>query len=230
MLIAGAMSFMAPVCFAKTLEAGIEHSEVLAPVPEELQPGKIFHKAKSSDDRWAIIPPGTAGKWQMVRRFGVSSVDIKTGVRTKRPSDKYENSVTYIGYQDDRDGNIYTSADIESKLPHSNGTYLIPATWELKTNSDHSFTVVKRGVSVAVDPDSHVIRETKQLESFATFEVVAQDRLLQKYSTEWFNATGDAMTLTEGQTEMEKVANFSPVDELNGIDVKSSFRKYLRHR
>lgn len=224
------MTILAPASYAKTLEAGIEHSEVLAPVPEALQPGKIFRKAKSNDDRWAIIPFETAGKWQMLRRYGVSSVDIKTGIRTNNPADKYENSVTYIGYQNDHDGNIYTSADIESKLPHSNGTYLIPASWELKRNNDHSFTVVKRGVSVAVDPDSHIIRETKQLESFATFEVVAPNRLIQKYSSEWFNAAGEAMTLTEGQTEMEKIANFSRVDELNGIDVRSSFRKYLKHR
>ena len=221
---------MAPVCSAKTLEAGIEHSEVLAPVPEELQPGKIFRKAKSNEDRWAVIPTEAAGKWQMLRRFAVSSVDIKSGVRTKKAADKYENSITYIGYQNDRDGNIYTSADIESRLPHSNGTYLIPATWELKTNNNRSFTVVKRGVSVAVDPTTQVIQETRQLESFATFEIVAPNKLLQKYSTEWFNATGEAMTLTEGQTEMDKIANFSPVDELNGIDVKSSFRKYLKHR
>lgn len=230
LLCSEAMILMAPVSSAKTLEVGIEHSELLAPVPDAFQPGKVFHKAKSNDDRWAIIPSEAAGKWQMLRRYGVSSVDIKTGVRTKKTADKYENSITYIGYQNDPDGNIYTSADIESKLPHSNGTYLIPASWELKTNNDRSFTVVKRGVSVAVDPDSHVIRETKQLESFATFQVVAPNRLVQRYSSEWFNAAGEAITLTEGQTEMEKIANFSPVDELNGIDIKSSFRRYLKHR
>lgn len=216
---------------AKLLQVGIEHSETLAPVPNELRPGQHFHKRNpvSTDaDRWAVIPVNTAGQWRLVRKFDVSSVDLRTGERVQQKSDKYVNSVTYIGYQIDNEGRIWTSADIESKIPHSDGSYLIPASWELKRTSDHSFTVIKRGVSINIDLRSHMIRETRQLETFAIFDVVGPNRLVQKYSTQWFEANGEAIKLTEGQTEMERIAAFEPVDELNGIDIKSSFKQFLR--
>jgi hypothetical protein len=224
---------IAPECAsAKTLQVGIEHSVVLDPVPVDLQPGKIFqtHKKAPMPDRWAIIPANTAGKWKLIRKFDVSNIDLRSGKRSSPPADQYGNSVTYIGYQSDKEGQIWTSADIESKLPHSNGTYLVPALWELKQTSDHSFTVIKRGVSLTVDPQSHQIQDAKQIESFAIFDVVAPNKLIQKYSTQWFDANGEAIKLTEGQTEMDKTGDFEPVNELNGIDIKSSFRRFLREQ
>ena len=215
---------------AKVLEVGIEHSEMLSPLPDELQPGSIFHKrhAEPESDRWSQIPLAAAGKWKLIRKFDVSSVDLRNGKRNTQLPDKYDNSITYIGYQSDARGDIWTSADIESKLPHSNGTYLVPAQWDLKLTSDHSFTVLKRGVSITVDPENQRIQESRQLESFASFDVVGPNKLLQKYSTQWFDARGEAIKLTEGQTEMEKIGDFKPINELNGIDVKSSFRHFQR--
>ena len=224
---------------AKLLEIGIEHSEMLAPVDPELQPGQIFHKrnAKSSQpDRWAMIPSRTAGQWKLVRKFDVATVDLKTGRRVNEPADRqgnsmtYGNAITYIGYQTDGDKRIWTSADIESKLPHSNGTYLVPQQWELQALNDHSFKTLKRGVSLTVDPQSNEIQDAKQLETLATFEMVSPDTLLQKYSTKWFDTNGEAFKLTEGQTEMRKTGEFEPVNELNGIDVRWSFKQFLRSR
>jgi hypothetical protein len=232
-------SFKGDLAIAKLLEIGIEHSEMLAPVDPELQPGQIFRKrsAKSSQpDRWAMIPSRMAGQWKLVRKFNVSTVDLKTGRRVNEPADRqgnsitYGNSVTYIGYQTDGDDRIWTSADIESKLPHSNGTYLVPQQWELRTLNDHAFTSLKRGVSLSVDPQSNQIHDAKQLETLATFEMTAPDTLLQKYSTKWFDTNGEAFKLTEGQTEMRKTGEFQPVNDLNGIDVKSSFKQFLKAR
>jgi hypothetical protein len=243
-LLLAASSFLAPLisespAIAKLLEIGIEHSEMLSPVDPELQPGQIFRKrsAKSSQpDRWAMIPSRMAGQWKLVRKFNVSTVDLKTGRRVNEPADRqgnsitYGNSVTYIGYQTDGDDRIWTSADIESKLPHSNGTYLVPQQWELRTLNDHAFTSLKRGVSLSVDPQSNQIHDAKQLETLATFEMTAPDTLLQKYSTKWFDTNGEAFKLTEGQTEMRKTGEFQPVNDLNGIDVKSSFKQFLKAR
>jgi hypothetical protein len=222
---------------AKLLEIGIEHSEVLAPIDQELQPGHIFRKrsAKSSQpDRWAMIPSKMAGQWKLVRKFNVSTVDLKSGKRSSEPADRqgnsvtYGNAVTYIGYQTNGGDRIWTSADVESKLPHSNGTYLVPENWELRQLNDHAFTSVKRGVSLSVDAQSNQIQDAKQLETLATFELTAPDTLLQKYSTKWFDSNGEAFKLTEGQTEMRKTGEFRPVDDLNGIDVRASFKQFLR--
>jgi hypothetical protein len=85
-------------------------------------------------------------------------------------------------------------------------------------------------VSLTVDPQSNEIQDAKQLETLATFEMVSPDTLLQKYSTKWFDTNGEAFKLTEGQTEMRKTGEFEPVNELNGIDVRWSFKQFLRSR
>ncbi len=215
---------------AKIIEAGVEHSVMLAPVPVELQPGRKFRRQPLRDEtvRWAKIPTLTAGKWKLLRKFNASTLDLRTGKQTSKPSEKYDNSIAYIGYQSDSQQNIWTCAEIESKQIHSDGTYLIPSYWNLNQTSDHAFTVIKRGFSVSVDPDSHVIQDTKQLETFATFDLIAPNKLLQKYSTQWFDAAGEAIKLTEGQTEMERAGEFKPVNELNGIDVRASFKRFVR--
>ncbi|HEY9773213.1 MAG TPA: hypothetical protein V6C81_05330 [Planktothrix sp.] len=224
----------------KPFQLGAAESHVIQPIPQDLQQGKIWDENLVNKYRpalvWVLIPPAFAGTWQSSTAHTLQEQVFQNGQwypLNLGPKGIYrKNAETVVrGYQQDARGGIWhcIGAEHESRVASEKVTVVY----------------MKRGVSMQVlspakleryvssvaveysDKDNKIKKSYYQEEHM--IQTVSMDGRQFQTMTEVTKGTNPNQPDTHGMMEeiCQKVADFHPVDVMNGIDLRQSLADYL---
>ncbi|MBK9143615.1 MAG: hypothetical protein IPM23_14020 [Candidatus Melainabacteria bacterium] len=224
-----------PPARARTLEAGIQHVELMPSVSDDLRPGSIYRGGLAQDQAsnyWVKIPDWMAGTWQMKEETTVKRHDFKTGKTSTSPIRfKAVHKFAY-GMQKDRMGGIWHYAG----TPYTSRTRLAYLDeYHLVKSKDFVEGVTDRVefrstvTAVRVDPSTGKIKKTYQQESITIYRPVpgSVDTIELFGSTRSFDQDGRPELENDNQARIRRRAPFQQVDSKDGVDLKALFRAFL---
>ncbi len=93
------------------LQGGVQHSDELRPLPQNLQTGAIYDEKsipKTADDQgWYQIPDWLAGKWLREEETILSTYFFDSKVQQNEPRTIAERELADFGFQRDKNGKVW---------------------------------------------------------------------------------------------------------------------------
>lgn len=222
---------------AKTFDLGVQHTEVLPSVSEELKPGANFNlsvvEAEGQSNEWIKLPNWMCGNWKIGKETAVFRKDFKTNKVDNQPYTYFARHDFQYGMQKDREGGIwhYIGTPYHSKTALSQFTeyHLVKSKEFTKADEQGvSFTTV---MTVIRSNSSSQILESFQQESITTYTPTAESGSIEMTaSTKSFDANGKANRQSDNIAKIKQSTPFVEVDVYQGKDMKALFRQYLISR
>lgn len=219
------------------LTGGIEHSERLQPVAQQLLPGSVFTNQSipqiDPTNDWYWIPPWYAGQKHSDYERVLQDVDFRSGQEIEPNSLVTNRQDLFIGFQADKNGQIWEykrapyTATVEADGYFQ--TMYVQVRDPILVNQDK---VVIRLVqtSIMVDKATRRIIKTEQQEQFNTYVPVSQGVVNVRTSIKSFGADGAPLVQEESAKVVIDKAPFQPVDFYQGKDMRALFRDFMLAR
>lgn len=224
------------VCSAisKPLEGGIEHTDRLPGVEQGLLPGHVFEGVTPSEKavgQWIRLPNWLCGTWQTDRETAMFRKDFRTGDVSSETPYSFKAKVRFsYGMQKDASGAIwhYVATPYTSATDLSSFTeYHIVKSKKFITVNEEKVAFVTRATVVRVRRESRTVKETFQQESVTSYSPVVDGKIKLVGSTKSFDAAGAPAVQADNEANIPRLQEFTPVDTLNGQDLRELFAAYL---
>jgi hypothetical protein len=219
---------------AKTFDLGVQHTEVLPSVSEELRPGSKFNlsavEAQGQSNEWIKLPNWMCGTWRVGKETAVFRKDFKSNKVNKEPFEYFARHDFQYGMQRDREGGIwhYIGTPYHSKTTLSQFTEFHLVKTKEFTKADEegvSFTTV---MTVIRSNSSSQILESFQQESITAYNPTEEPGAIEMTaSTKSFDANGKPNRQSDNVAKIKQATPFIEVDSYQGKDMKALFRQYL---
>ncbi len=220
----------------QNLQAGVvQNKTAYVPLSGIAQPTNDNNKVLSGQVQkytaeWFMIPKWLAGQWAKAGDLTVSLTDLQTGQKSF-PNEWVDNKMhAHWGHQTDKVGNVWHVNILPSERDGQSGGKNV-----------RFLTVVqkceKTDESALVTRTQYVVSESNfvtgqaldmfQQESLNHYILTPQKDVVNVSTNRVFNYQG--VPLRDGQlkSEYNRIAEFSPVPVLNGIDLKQSLNDFL---
>jgi hypothetical protein len=216
------------------LQAGVSHSEHLAPV-EGMNVGTEFNQTKALQSTapkriWFRVPPWLAGSWAEDDYTQTSYSNYQTGANSSSLQTHHAQTTERWGLQRDNAGGVWDVIN----LPHISTTASDKWVWkDLHTDDstvfDSAIKLISRMVATrtVINKATGLIYKVHQMECFDTYSMAGMDMIRTDYSMKTFDQQGNPINLRSGFRVGHKTAPFQVNNFLNGEDVRPSFRQYL---
>lgn len=217
--------------FAEVIQAGVEHKEFLPPVSQSFKAGAHFTPpAQVARVAWFPVPDWLAGAWVKSGDMETYVKDFRTGQEIDKPI-WLDNKVRLtFGHQKDCLGTVWHAEILPFRADGNRGS-----------STDHRFVMDMSCLKsqpdmvslrfhsnvVQVDPEDGEIETTTQQEEIVTFRPDKQGIIASTSSTRTFDENGHAIIQSNSNAERSKLADFVPVNELNGINLAESLAQFL---
>lgn len=227
------------------LEGQVEHSVSLPAVSSKWKKGAKFDMRKLPNTGshavvWWRVPDWLAGSWKnagKVKRLSVKDVEKGEISRGFSAVDVNYPDTEVIGYQQDRDGSVWTCVP----TPYVGRT---EQTEQINVSIIHSVTpvavsskevVIKfLATTLGVDKKTGKVIHVSQRESLQTYRPIEQGRVLVQASMKFFDEDGKATYESQvlSQCRLQETYKESPFVPAPGteptlIDMRKSFDHYL---
>lgn len=216
-----------------TLQGGVQHSEHLGAVSDDLMPGQTYKGAATqsagSSNFWYIVPDWLTGKWHtdtgtQTYDENYTCGDVDNSVRHYKDKGDY----TY-GYFADKSGQVWDFDDgtkSDSVEQRSRMVYHIYSIARPVAHTADSITFLTRRTSVFTDKVVHNILETQQQEIIATL-TRADGGYTETDSMKVFDTMGRPMELMTLEESYKLIAPFDAKANLSDSKRVANFRNFL---
>ena len=242
------MSLFAPVG-AETLQLGIEHSEYLPPISQDSGTDQSRHPVSllsSNATRygaqqyyqsrpqkmveWFQIPGWMAGTWSKQGDVTVSATDLVTGYSTKM-NEWIDNRMTVsFGHQVDRSGTIWQANILPAETDSMSGAKsvrFIAVARKCERFSPSELVTRTHYIITESYGATGQICEQFQQESLNDYTMLNTGELMNRSSNRVFTYAGRPTRDGNLESRFNKLAGFSPRNELDGVDLRSAFTNFL---
>jgi hypothetical protein len=246
-------------CTAETLFGGLEHSERLEPIKENIRAGQSFEDKKAStsgdDGDWFKIPKWLAGDWMTVDEVQIDSYDDKSGATDSSATKLTSRQKEKFGWQTDNRGDIWTTKNplkllegTEDKMPSLNATVGKSNNPESKieqTPVTLRVLVLRQNQPVKINQDKvqfkstdtiiRIDKRSAQIVSAEKAEIIRQilplDTNLVAVSSDvqYYDEAGFPIRRVKIASILKRTGNFANTDEFGGRNLQASFSKYLQN-
>lgn len=229
-----------PSAKARLLEGGLQHSEQLPPLSDQFKVGAVFNSDmlghRTDFDEWVMIPPTLAGTWSRNGSILLSVHDIATD-KWQYPNTRAVSHGTYTrGFQLDANGNIWDcprarqqrfemSSDGRTKvyiILTGNRQMLVTGP---KTLHDYGEATI-----VDVDVVTGIIKRVERSEQVVERTAVKDGLVVAECQKSSYTTQGKLLTTATDRSEERRVAPFSSIDSLGGMDLKASFLRFQQNQ
>ncbi|MFN8655178.1 MAG: hypothetical protein U0105_02465 [Candidatus Obscuribacterales bacterium] len=217
------------------LQGGVEFSDKLKALPEDLHEGGVFQKQRLAGQpqvaTWYRIPRALAGVWQRESQLTATIYDFKSGQLVTVNQVKPSRTLSEFGLQRDKLGDIWDMRALPFTAYGDSGNILDVQYMrrdDLKLINETSAATYNEYLEVMVDKRSMRIVQSSQVQ--AQCQITAHGRLL-KYVGRLRTFDQNGMPLQEETTMTQEtlVQPFEPMDKTEeGEDLRASFVNFLR--
>ncbi len=225
---------LAQSALAKTFELGVQHTDVLPSVSDDLRKGARFNlsavEAEGQSNEWIQLPDWMCGTWKVGKETAVLRRDFKSNKTNNEPFTYFARHEFQYGMQKDRDGGIwhYIGTPYHSKTALAQFTeyHLVKSKDFTKADEQEvSFTTV---MTVIRSDSSSKIIESFQQESITSYKPSQlPGEIEMSASTKSFEANGAPDKQSDNVAKIKQSSPFKQVDTYQGKDMKVLFRAFL---
>lgn len=219
------------------LQGGVEFSDRLKALPQDLQEGSTFKKQQLAEQPqvaiiWYRVPRALAGVWQREAQLTSTIYDFKTGQLIKVNQVKPSRTISEFGLQKDKLGDIWDMRALPFTAYGDSGNILDVQYMrrdDLRFINDSTAATYNEYLEVMVDKRSMRIVQSNQVQ--ARCQITAQGGRLLRYVGRLRTFDQDGLPLQEEATVTEEtlVQPFEPLDKSEtGEDLRASFIKFLQ--
>jgi hypothetical protein len=222
--------FVNPV-WSETIQGGVEHSEYLPAMPQQMQPGSAYYAApaQAANVIWYPIPNWMVGTFesdyitnQVTQVYSQAAPPHRAAGRIKH--------VDTFGTLPDASGQIW-HADI---LPHvglwEGAQEEVQTTVEkrcMQTNNEKVILHIHNH-AVYLDPSRRKVVYSEQVDGFKNITPIAPAGQLAIYDDiQEYDSKGKPLDRYIATSTMVKIADFAPKESDNGIDLRASLAQHL---
>lgn len=215
----------------ETLQGGIDHSEYLPAMPEQMQPGSAYYGAQrqAANVIWYPIPNWLAGTFQSDFITNQVTQVYSPAAPKHRASGRIKHVETF-GTLPDATGQIW-HADI---LPHvglwEGAQEEVQTTVEkgcVQTNNDKVVLHIHNH-AVYLSPDRSRVVYAEQVDGFKNITTTSPGNELAIYDDiQEYDSMGRPLDRYIATSQMRKIADFALKESENGIDLRASLAQYL---
>jgi hypothetical protein len=216
------------------LQGGIQHSDELAPLPQNLQTGSIYDEksiAKTADEiGWYEIPDWLAGKWLREEETILSTYFFESKVQQNEPRTIAEREVADFGFQRDKLGHVW-HCRLAAKGVSDCGSYLAIAfvqTQEPLHVADDLVVIRDVFIEVQVNKETNVILHSSQAESITRYRPVRDGLIKTLMSVKVFKEDGTPYTIQKNTAFDKRLQPFKITEVFNGKNLHQNFVDFLR--
>ena len=215
----------------KILQGGIEHSQILEPMPQELGTGQYLQPNKlpksSSNLIWYQIPNWLAGKWQ---RNYITITESSN--ENADPTGRKNLKQTYdYGIQVDNNLNIWDCIPLpryRTIVDNNQGVYIQTYYTRIIESSGNLVTKEARAREIYFDVNSNQILKSLQYESITIITKIKDKKAKIESSTKFYSDRGQPYANDKRVSILHKIGAFTPKFEgPNGINYRQAFYGYL---
>jgi hypothetical protein len=216
---------------SETIQGGIDHSEYLPAMPQQMQPGSAYYGAQGQPATviWYPIPNWLAGTFQSDFITNQVTQVYSPAAPKHRASGRVKHVETY-GALPDASGQIW-HADI---LPHvglwEGAQEEVQTTVEkscVQTNNDKVILHIHNH-AVYLSPDRRQVVYSDQVDGFKNITLAPPGNQLAIYDDiQEYDSMGRPLDRYIATSQMQKIADFAPKDSDNGVDLHASLAQYL---
>ncbi|MBX3075962.1 hypothetical protein KF913_18785 [Candidatus Obscuribacterales bacterium] len=232
---AGFLLLLSPLAAnATTLEIGVEHTEVLPEVSQDLRPGRRFSLSAEDGEQpaneWIRIPHWMSGTWRLNRETAVLRKDFKKNVTDTKPYSYNARHDFQYGMQQDRAGDVWhfigTPYHSKTSMTEFDEYHLVKS--KVFNRSDEQAVTFTTLMTVVRTEYGHQIKESFQSESITSYSPDGEPGYVKLFgSTKSFDASGNALKQTDNVARIKQLKPFSEVRTYHGQDMRERFREFL---
>jgi hypothetical protein len=215
------------------LQGGVQHSDELRPLPQNLQSGAIFDERsipKTADDvGWYQIPDWLAGKWLRDEETILSTYFFDSKVQQNEPRTIAEREVADFGFQRDKMGRVW-HCRLASKGVSDCGSYLAIAyvqSQEPLHVADDLVVIRDVFVEIQVNKETNVILHSSQAESITKYRPVRSGMIKTAMSVKVFKEDGTPYTVQRNVAFDKQMETYKTTDSYKGQNLRKSFADFL---
>lgn len=218
---------------AKIIQAEIEHKAFLPEVPETFRSGNVLKTDRLAIRvEWFPVPDWMAGTFMKDGDLETYQKDFQSGA-VRRDRFWLKNRVTLkFGHQRDRLNTIWHAEVVPFRADGARGKardqrYVLSMSC-LKSTPEN---VVLKFHSVVVSLDERgKVKGSKQQEEIVSFFPKNKNFISSTSSTKVFSERGRPLYQLDSHTSRLRVSGFEEVDNLSGINLRSSLFQFLQAR
>ncbi len=244
---------------AESLFGGLEHSERLEPIKENIRAGQSFEDKKAStssdDGDWFKIPKWLAGDWLTVDEVQTYSYDDKSGTTDSSATKLTSRQKETFGWQTDNRGDIWTTKNPLKLLEGTEDIMSSLNAKEVKSDDQASKTeqtpitlrilVLRQNQPLRISQDKVQFKSTDtiiridkrnaRIVSAEKAEIIRQvlplDTNLVAVSSDvqYYDEAGFPTRKVKIASILKRTGNFAKTDEFGGRNLQASFSKYLQN-
>jgi hypothetical protein len=216
------------------LQGGVQHSDELAPLPQNLQTGSIYDEKsipKTADETgWYEIPDWLAGKWLREEETILSTYFFDRKVQQNEPRTIAEREIADFGFQRDKFGHVWHYR-LASKGVSDCGSYLAIAfvqTQEPLHVADDLVVIRDVFIEVQVNKETNVILHSSQAESITRYRPVRDGLIKTLMSVKVFKEDGTPYTIQKNTAFDKRMQPFKTTEAYSGMNLHQNFVDFLR--
>jgi hypothetical protein len=224
---------------ARLLEGGLQHSEQLAPLSDQFKVGGTFNSdmlgRPPDTEEWVMIPPSVAGTFARSSSVLLSVHEIATN-RWQYPNTRsYSHGQYTRGFQVDAGGNIWDcprarQQRFEMSADGRTRTYIIlTGRRQMLVTGPRSLHDYGEATIVDVDVATGMIKRVERNEQVVERNAVQDGLVVADCQKSTYTPQGRLLATSTDRSEERRVAPFVPVDNLDGMDLKASFQRFLQN-
>jgi hypothetical protein len=210
---------------APILQAGIQHTETLPPMPEQFQPGRRLQQSNQQRHvYWQQIPRWLAGRFYSTVETQKATFN-NTGTPAPPVNIRQVVNDDYWGEQSDALGNIWR---IEI-LPHSSfhdNDYMLIEDRRIVFQDDKKVVLRVRRFDVIVDQNQTIL-QSGQADEIKTI-LRKPTGIHVDYDIVKYDAGGRPEFGVVTSFDAKRTEEFRPCDSMPGLDVRQSFFDFLQ--
>jgi hypothetical protein len=220
------------------LKGSVEHSDSLAPIPDNLAPGQLFDKKNLPDmpsrfqsNHWYKIPSWLGGIWHKETQTDYYRYDYlsrQTDVTTRIQEAKSDGA---WGTQKDDNGQIwqFDPAPFVTSVDGGDQTVVqIVKSSEPIECSDQQFISRSVDTQIRVDKATNVIRSVQSGEQINSYLPEGEGLIKRETSAKVFDRYGMPVVLGKSFSYEKQIALFAPQDFYQGQDMRKLFKEFLK--
>lgn len=215
------------------LQGGVQHSDELRPLPQNLQSGAIYDErsiGKTADDvGWYQIPDWLAGKWLRDEETIVSTYFFDSKVQQNEPRTIAEREIADFGFQRDKTGKIWHRR-LAAKGVSDCGSYFAIA-WVQSQEPLHvadDLVVIKDVfVELQVNKETNIILHSSQAESITRYRPVRDGLIKTLMSVKVFKEDGTPYTIQKNAAFDKRMELFKITNVFKDQNLRKNFADFL---
>ncbi len=223
-------------CSAKVLEGMSDHSSGLPPLDAQYRPGARFDDLSpvqiKPPNKWYQIPDWSAGVWQSKQHSLIYQFNYKTKKEWEAKNRfSYYLAEERFGKQKDREGGIWDlplAPLVNKALSKDWVSYHYITKIEYLYVGEDGIVMRIRSVVTLVNRLSSEIVSAYQQESISTRLPAGENLMRVRDSIKVYDVEGNPLRRSKVEAIATRVGPFEPLNERNGLDLKSMFVEFLK--